>query len=928
MSAWLDRPLPTTRRARHATALLCLLGLLSGLWAVHGASGAESWSVRRFDPTLGTALRWANERGAIDGYFAVDAQADTIGLLRTSDAGRTWSPLTPAPPLPGAAFGRLFSMARDRDTAKDLLIATTGFESYRRSTTTGAWRLWGPPGEGPISGVAPLAGRAALVARAGGNRANLFRTTNEGAAWSTIATPTNVGTIVDLSAFDAGAIWLRDAGGQIWRTDSTDFASAAPFRARLLEVEGDSIALALDSGFALRRTTDAGGNWETIASPATLHPEWRTEFERAHRIGREADGFLWIACRDLVVGSDDGATWTELLRGSGIAAAFAVNGASGEFLAGGAGVWGSRDRGASWDLASGHQLAEVAYLSPNTLMALRPQVVMSPDGGGRWERAEFSSPADSLGWIVSFGGSAFVTRSARSGTSLFVSANRGRTWNTAIGAPRGIRDLALGGAALFWCASEEGVAQSTDGGLHWEALAGAPFDQADLVWLSSDSLGWVAGGNRLHVTSDRGARWTSHDLPESGIDDLLFVDADSGFAAGQALYRTSDRGRNWAPIPGTDRARGRWRRLVKPAAAELWASGDRGALAHSIDGWSFTLDDASLEVNDPAANLTSLSFLGESDGVSGSGAALWRYADDREGPRYRLEVVPHPYLEHTLHLYISAREQLLGDSLRVSIGAESWTLRAAADRFLHHLTFTAPNVGSVRTITVSGSDLAGNRRSASFPFSAGRGAIRYQDGDLDLRLSAPGRDLIVTRAELEPGELPPADQSSGRPFRLRARSAGPGGAGEGGGGGNISARWHDEAGSTFLLRGAGDWELIDGRALLALAEERPVVAAAANGSRPNPVRELAVWPNPATTEVTLRPPWPGPVTARLFDVTGRERLRREWSGTTAKLSWSLPELPAGRYWIELRPSDRPSRVARGAVTLLSRDRHAVSNRGQ
>lgn len=909
-----------------ATAVGCFLALLPALSPVPAARAAESWGVRRFDPNLGTALRWASERGVVDGYFAVDAQADTIGLLRTTDAGRHWSPLLPGPPVPGGAFARLFSMARDRDTASDLLIATTGFESYRRSTVTGAWRLWGPPGEGPLSAVAPLAGRSALAARAGGTRAQLFRTTNEGAAWSAVATPSAAGRIVDLRAFESGAIWLRDAVGQIWRTDSTDFETAAPFRARLLEVEGDSVALALDTSLALRSTTDAGASWATIAAPAVLQPEWRAELERAHRIGREPDGYLWIAGPNLVVGSETGDDWSVLLRGARIAEAFTVNGANGEFLAGGAGVWVSRDRGASWELASGHRFSEVAILAPNTLMALRPEVMLSPDGGERWERAEFSSPADSLGWIVSVGARAFVTRSARAEPSLFVSANRGRSWDPAIGAPREIRDVAFDGDALFWCASAEGVARSRDGGLHWEALVGAPFEQADLVWLSADSLGWVARGNRLHMTTDHGASWTSRDLPEPEIDDLLFVDADSGFAAGQALYRTSDRGRTWAPIPGTARSRGRWRRLVQPAAASLWASGDRGALAHSIDAWSFTLDDASLEVNDSSANLTSLSFLGESDGVSGSGAALWRYADDREGPRFRLEVVPHPYLEHTLHLYITAREQLLGDSLRVSIGQEAWTLRASADRFLHHLIFSAPNVGSVRTVTVSGSDLAGNRRSASFPFSAGRGGIRYQDGDLDLRCTAPGRDLVVVRADLEPDELPPGERASGPPFRLLAQTPGGCAVDQGCAEGELSARWRGEHRSTFLLRHQGEWEPIEGRELLAVAAQQPVVAVVVIRTATTPPASLAIWPNPATTEVRLRSPWSGPVTARLFDVTGRERMRRAWPSATAALSWSLPALPAGRYWIELRPAHRSGPVARGAVTLLSRDRYAVSNR--
>ena len=121
-------------------------------------------------------------------------------------------------------------------------------------------------------------------------------------------------------------------------------------------------------------------------------------------------------------------------------------------------------------------------------------------------------------------------------------------------------DLARTSAGLF-AVGEHGIVLRGDDAGQWTQLA-APTRVALTSVASADGELWVAGHSGVILrSSDNGDTWTRQRLdiwdPESvepsqgaPILDLLFVDANTGFAVGafSTLLRTTDGGRTWAAL--------------------------------------------------------------------------------------------------------------------------------------------------------------------------------------------------------------------------------------------------------------------------------------------------------------------------------------------------------------------------------------------
>ncbi|MFN8548821.1 MAG: hypothetical protein U0527_12855 [Candidatus Eisenbacteria bacterium] len=329
------------------------------------------------------------------------------------------------------------------------------------------------------------------------------------------------------------------------------------------------------------------------------------------------------------------------------------------------------------------------------------------------------------------------------------------------------------------------------------------------------------------------------------------------------------------------------------------------------------MDDTALEPRDPSADLLTLSFAGAERGLSGWGARLWRYAADQRGPRFTLHGVFHPLLPHVLHLYFTCGERLRGDSLRVAIGSERFTLRAGADPFLYPLTYPVPRgVGAVN-LAVTGTDLAGNRATTNLAFATTRGTLGYRDGDFELRFAGAIEGSALVAFALDPDQLPPLPSqfvSAARPLRCaEERTAG-----------RARSKWRLQGavrvhGATphrtdFAVLGPEGWSRWTEAAFdeadpaLTLWPIEPLEGPHCVELFPNPVNSVLSLALPAEANGVWR--------LRIVDVAGRVRASHDARVTDGTTRWEIPKLPRGCYWLEARSLAAPEWTARASFSLL------------
>ena len=910
------------------TRRIAALALLACLLPFAGAHAASSWTARAWSEVRGGVLLFDDERGQTESYFTAEAKGDSTVVLRTTDSGLSWSPIGAAAPVPSGERIELRSLARDRATNDDLLLSTASGLAFRRNPTTGAWSEFGPPGEGAISAAAALPAAGLLASRRNAAAdARLFRSTDDGATWTALPLSGLMSEISQLAGFASGPMWALDEASQLWRADSTTFTPAAPFAIRFVVVDSELEATALRADHRLARTTNGGVAWTEIAG--NLSDAWGAETDSTFAFGTDED-LAWIASpRRMIVSTDGGTRWTVALEGDGLLSAIAWNPVQRDFLAGGAEVLLSSDEGASWQLRSGADFSRLALATPSSAFGVDHGLIATFDGGESWERWPFEGPSDRLGLLRFFGLSGFLSREGDVGPSLYLSNDRGRSWHVADEAPRGISGVVQTADGVSWAGAADGLYRSTDDGESFSRLETAPFTAVERM-AASDSVLAITNAGELFHSTDAGATWTLHDAPEPGIEAIYVVNADTLFVAGSALYRSSDAGAHWQPIPDTANSGGRWRSIAGFDASALWASGDRGALASCLDGWSFQRYVDALEVGDRSVDLGTLTFEG-STGLCGSRARLLRYREDTLGPEFRLVAVFHPYLERSVHLYLTARERLEGDSIEVEIDSRREGIHADADPFLFHLLYDVPSGSTSRSLRVSGIDLAGNRRSTTIPFSTDRGSLVLRESEVELRWSTTGSGLLLAHGVASEGlpPLPTAWMPLGEPIRLQRRDGSVVRSSE------LRARAlpaNDDAASVradVAVLVGNEWHLASREPHSLLSIDGAIDGAIVWPIRPpesdgtedlvqSPNRLIA-WPNPARMELRLALGagtdgwWRGV----LFDLAGRRLESRRIEVRGGDAAWPLDTRAAGRYWIRLQREGISSDTRTVAISVLA-----------
>ena len=474
-------------------------------------------------------LPWtASDTQCYGGIQAFDFPSPNVGLLvlgngnvlRSIDAGRTWSRRTAVPGTSATS-----SDSRVEPTDLTFISETIGF-----ATTSGG---------------------------------DIFVTTDAGNTWkAVVAEPWAIRSItfasakVGYAAGDAPAVLKTIDGGQTW----TEFPlpSDAGGLAQLRCASPEVCLGVTPDGARLARTTDGGVNWESLApSSVSLQAVGLPSVTQAIGIGQDGT---------TVFSSDAGNTFTPIT--SALTGTFSGLSAQSAKVAYAFGDGGSlartTDAGRSWqeiDAATSNDVTGVSFVSAKVGFVLDSsgQLLRTDNGGDSYEILDTGSGQISQ-----------TVRALDSKRVLLIgplgvrrSTDGGRTFKPNVqkkvrSAP--LFDVARLGTTLL-AYGPRAILISHDGGQHFATMRrpGRPGHKVrvnNMVLTGPRNALLLDARGPLYRTDDAGRHW--HELAALGTDvgfNMQFADARHGWVAvtefgserGAWLMRTNDGGSTWEP---------------------------------------------------------------------------------------------------------------------------------------------------------------------------------------------------------------------------------------------------------------------------------------------------------------------------------------------------------------------------------------------
>jgi photosystem II stability/assembly factor-like uncharacterized protein len=478
--------------------------------------------------------------------------------------------------------------------------------------------------EGASISVVAVDPQSPKIVFAGTSRAGLFKSTNGGRRWHSLAIPLSASPIVSLAiapadpqtvyAGSGSGVFKTTDGGATWAAANDGLfpgkESAYEHEWRLSEgyvqdlVVDPRDAKTVYSGTHQRgvfKSTNGGASWRRVNPVAlrslVLDPNDRETLYVA------ADGVDWNPTAGIFKSTDGGSTWAP------------------------AGLQGEEG-----DLGGGPNLVAIDPRRPHTLYADRGAgLLKSTDGGSTWHRA--GPPGRNVD-VLAIDPLDSETLYAGTDGGIFKSTNGGRNW-TILHAGRDARDghevlvLDPSNPATLYASGDSGVLKSTDSGRSWEvSSAGLTAAEVDKVAAPSRGSAYaLVGSQGLFKRTQHGWRRVSGSPAAS----VLAVDPQSP----ETLYVVTNDGRISRTRDGGDS----WRRLgtlsipktARIAALAVDAQNSRTLYVGTADFANSGYDWSSIY-------------------KSSDGGATWRtLLGDGLGPRFLSMLAVDPRNPKTLH---------------------------------------------------------------------------------------------------------------------------------------------------------------------------------------------------------------------------------------------------------------------------------------
>jgi photosystem II stability/assembly factor-like uncharacterized protein len=584
--------------AQHGWALAQCARAHSTCTVLGTADGGRTWKSLGFTPLAADRLQFLDDRHG----FAVSTCRSTpcadTAVLATTDGGATWRVRSSSAALYGVDF-----------VSPDDGWAAAAGGGLVRSTDGG--RTWSPV-------PAPVPGGCKLTAVnfptpaegwAGGDGPCLLQTADGGRTWTvafaSAAAPVLAPVLATWGKADPATV-AKNMEGSCSATPHFVSASAG-----WLVVSCGSY---YSGGVLVARTADGGRTWRYgWGTPGCLmgcRSEGGTQTPLFF-LGDGSTAWREASVPDLGCGAtertpDGGRTWDVLGKActGPQPGTVAFTDPDHGFMGESTGIFASSDGGADWSRVypgpTGGPFASVSFVSPDQAfavpLALTSGIESTADGGTTWQAVYDFGPAVKLGGVDftdALHGWAWGW-SIPSGPLVYATTDGGRSW-TSTRAPGQEQptQVAFADAGIGWLTGASGLLWGTsDGGRHWTQAAAPPGGAVQSFGLVGGTLAWALTAPRgpgggpctLWSTSDGGADWTqAARYPKQYPPPVMaFTSSRDGWAAnGSSLLETSDGGRTWSRLTWATSAEDLG--FIDPqhgwvlADGTLWITSDGGA---------------------------------------------------------------------------------------------------------------------------------------------------------------------------------------------------------------------------------------------------------------------------------------------------------------------------------------------------------------
>ncbi len=499
------------------------------------------------------------------------------GLSLSTDAGRTWTS-PPDTAIRGISTADVYDIRVDV-TRPDVIYAASSL-GLLKSTDRG--RSWKIVTEGYTT-LSPAVTHLLISGRSGStlvyatDAGGIYRTTNGGSSWSTVRFGLEVDRILSLlpdptapellyAATRYGVLTSSDFG-ESWTSLRSPLPSftcsiAAPSKGRI------PLLYAYGGGVGVQRSTDGGQSWKSAdaglgSATVTLVAEER----RTHQVYAATAGTLLAFDETL-------GTWRPAgngLLGSPVRSIAFDQDSLGTLYAGtSAGIFKSTDAGASWQRIAQKLFATPGFLDAHPWLRTRmfasgePGLFVSTDKGGNWKQARPIGATFNVSSITYTPTDAGMLLAATSNSSVIASTDGGMSW---FGARVGLGDSGIvavtrddvdPGLCYAWGRTGEGF-RSTNNGKEWNRFL-PPWKKSDSVQIVFDhdlpsSVIALVNRSAVYFSPSGGGTWfrlLDARLP-SGITALSWNGTEGILLAGvrdHGIYRVELKGRIEAATGG------------------------------------------------------------------------------------------------------------------------------------------------------------------------------------------------------------------------------------------------------------------------------------------------------------------------------------------------------------------------------------------